>query len=187
MISNYAIQTYLIQLRICSYKTFSRHGEKPKSEGVEIMKRISFSEVTEEKVSVSYKLHKDVKDTLDKLSNDCKLSHTKIVESAILLLANPSKLNWQEWQKIYYTAYPKTIKASNAHEKTNPAESQLKEIPEETTHQVLTLEDCKTHKDLIIFAKLNNHTRQWAYSQAKEKKFSIFGTPDEQDAFYDSI
>jgi len=83
------------------------------------MKRISFSEKADEKISVSFKLQIEVKEALEKLSKDCNLSQTKLVESAILLLENPSKQNFQEWQKIYYTAYPKTTRLSKSQKEPN--------------------------------------------------------------------
>ena len=97
------------------------------------MKRISFSEAIDEKISVSFKLQKEVKESLDTLSKDCNLSQTKLVESAILLLANPSKQNWQEWQKIYFKAYPKTKKikttAADAEVEISSGETSGEKIP----------------------------------------------------------
>ena len=55
----------------------------------------------EPKVNLSVKCKASVKETFQRLCKETNLNQADFLESAIMLLDNPTSTNWRKWQKIY--------------------------------------------------------------------------------------
>jgi len=118
-----------------------------------------------------------------------KAKITPEVEKKIMQLHNAGMSVRKIASEVGLTSTPvhKTIKA-NVPTVIEPVTmpGQPTEDDTDTETQQKSLDECKNHQDLIIYAAQNDKPRTWAFGQAKKKGFEISLSFAEQDEIWQS-
>ena len=142
---------------------------------------------TEQRESFAVKLQKRHKDTFERLSTDISMTKSELLEAWIEMLDEPTNSNLKEWQNRHKEVYPEKYVKSKPKINQTTTDTATKTITEANTKKKLTLDKCLSHKDLLQHAKSIGKSVGWAYHQANERGFEIFGNQDEQQAYFDAI